>query len=212
MQATVKIKTNGKGEANGKIHVSVPEQPGVGLCAAVQRSDGCFQVKLAQFALRRGCSRNWNPFPIKAQSHLERSCISSWSRLPSSPEPRAAENTVAAHPGSLRPALQAEASAHRRAEQGRCGRACPRPGEGARGIGKDPLTSRSSRTIPGLERHEHRHGQRTKRFTKGANWTPLGTSQTVTMVPSVYVRLAVSNRTTSSLATSTFDNVSLASP
>jgi hypothetical protein len=45
--------------------------------------------------------------------------------------------------------------------------------------------------------------------TNGVNWTPLGTSQTVTMAPSVYVGLAVSNRNTSSLATATFDNVSI---
>jgi regulation of enolase protein 1 (concanavalin A-like superfamily)/uncharacterized membrane protein len=45
--------------------------------------------------------------------------------------------------------------------------------------------------------------------TNGVNWTQLGTSQTVTMASSVYVGLAVSNRNTSSLATSTFDNVSI---
>ena len=48
--------------------------------------------------------------------------------------------------------------------------------------------------------------------TNGVNWTQLGTSQTVTMAPSVYVGLAVSNRNTSSLATATFDNVSLTTP
>ena len=46
----------------------------------------------------------------------------------------------------------------------------------------------------------------------GTNWTQLGTSQTVTMTPSVNVGLAVSNRTTASLATATFDNVSLTTP
>lgn len=45
--------------------------------------------------------------------------------------------------------------------------------------------------------------------TNGVNWTQLGTSQTVTMASSVYVGLAVSNRNTSSLATATFDNVSI---
>src|SRR5712692_12054304 len=45
----------------------------------------------------------------------------------------------------------------------------------------------------------------------GLNWVQLGTSQTVSMAPSVYVGLAVSNRTTSSLATATFDHVSLSS-
>jgi hypothetical protein len=46
----------------------------------------------------------------------------------------------------------------------------------------------------------------------GLNWVQLGTSQTVSMAPSVYVGLAVSNRTTSSLATATFDHVSVISP
>ena len=43
----------------------------------------------------------------------------------------------------------------------------------------------------------------------GATWTQLGASQTLTMAPNVYVGLAVSNRTTASLATATFDNVSI---
>src|SRR5712692_2103716 len=43
------------------------------------------------------------------------------------------------------------------------------------------------------------------------NWVQLGTSQTVNMAPSVYVGLAVSNSTTSSVATATFDHVSLSS-
>jgi regulation of enolase protein 1 (concanavalin A-like superfamily) len=46
----------------------------------------------------------------------------------------------------------------------------------------------------------------------GVNWVQLGTSQTVSMAPSVYVGLAVSNRSTSALATATFDNVSVTSP
>jgi regulation of enolase protein 1 (concanavalin A-like superfamily) len=46
----------------------------------------------------------------------------------------------------------------------------------------------------------------------GVNWAALGTSQTVSMAQSVYVGLAVSNRTTASLATATFDNVSLTTP
>src|SRR5437899_718886 len=45
----------------------------------------------------------------------------------------------------------------------------------------------------------------------GVNWVQLGTSQTVSMTPNVYVGLAVSNRTTSSLATATFDGVSISS-
>jgi len=48
--------------------------------------------------------------------------------------------------------------------------------------------------------------------SNGTTWTQLGTSQTVTMAPNVSVGLAVSNRTTSSLATATFDNVSLTTP
>jgi len=46
----------------------------------------------------------------------------------------------------------------------------------------------------------------------GANWLQLGASQTVSMAPNVYVGLAVSSRTTSSLATATFDNVSINAP
>lgn len=46
----------------------------------------------------------------------------------------------------------------------------------------------------------------------GTTWTQLGTSQTVAMAPNVYVGLGVSNRNTSSLATATFDNVSLTTP
>jgi regulation of enolase protein 1 (concanavalin A-like superfamily) len=47
--------------------------------------------------------------------------------------------------------------------------------------------------------------------TDGVNWAQLGSSQTVSMAQSVYVGLAVSNRTTSSLATATFDGVSVSS-
>jgi len=46
----------------------------------------------------------------------------------------------------------------------------------------------------------------------GVNWVALGASQTVSMAQNVYVGLAVSNRTTSSLATATFDSVSLTTP
>jgi len=46
----------------------------------------------------------------------------------------------------------------------------------------------------------------------GVNWVQLGTSQTVSMAQNVYVGLAVSSRTTSSLATATFDNVLVTSP
>ncbi len=45
----------------------------------------------------------------------------------------------------------------------------------------------------------------------GVNWLQLGTSQTVSMAPNVYVGLAVSSRTTSALASATFDSVSLSS-
>src|SRR4029077_14745129 len=45
----------------------------------------------------------------------------------------------------------------------------------------------------------------------GLNWVQLGTSQTASMAQSVYVGLAVSSRSTSSLATATFDSVSVRS-
>jgi RHS repeat-associated protein len=41
----------------------------------------------------------------------------------------------------------------------------------------------------------------------GVTWTQIGTSQTVTMVPNVYVGLAVSSHNNTNLATATFDNV-----
>jgi RHS repeat-associated protein len=41
----------------------------------------------------------------------------------------------------------------------------------------------------------------------GVTWTQIGTSQTVTMVPNVYVGLAVSSHSSTNLATATFDNV-----
>jgi hypothetical protein len=46
----------------------------------------------------------------------------------------------------------------------------------------------------------------------GVNWTQVGTSQTITMGQSVYVGLAVTSGSTTSLATATFDNVSVTSP
>jgi regulation of enolase protein 1 (concanavalin A-like superfamily) len=46
----------------------------------------------------------------------------------------------------------------------------------------------------------------------GVNWVQLGTSQTVSMAQSVYVGLAVTSRSTSSLATANFDNVTVTSP
>jgi subtilase family serine protease len=46
----------------------------------------------------------------------------------------------------------------------------------------------------------------------GVTWTPLGTSQTITMAPNVYVGLAVNSGTASALATATFDNVSVSVP
>jgi hypothetical protein len=47
------------------------------------------------------------------------------------------------------------------------------------------------------------------RSPDGVNWTQQGTSQTITMAQSVYVGLAVSSGSTSTLATATFDNVSI---
>jgi RHS repeat-associated protein len=41
----------------------------------------------------------------------------------------------------------------------------------------------------------------------GTTWTQIGTNQTVTMVPNVYVGLAVSSGNSTNLATATFDNV-----
>jgi hypothetical protein len=46
----------------------------------------------------------------------------------------------------------------------------------------------------------------------GVNWTPLGSSQTISMAQNVYVGLAVNSGSTSALATATFDNVSATSP
>jgi hypothetical protein len=44
------------------------------------------------------------------------------------------------------------------------------------------------------------------------NWVQLGTSQTISMAPNVYVGLAVNSGSSSALATATFDNVSVTSP
>ena len=46
----------------------------------------------------------------------------------------------------------------------------------------------------------------------GVNWAQNGPSQTVTMAQSVYIGLAVSSENSSSLATATFDNVSVSAP
>jgi hypothetical protein len=46
----------------------------------------------------------------------------------------------------------------------------------------------------------------------GINWAPNGSSQTVTMAQNVYIGLAVSSGSNSSLATATFDNVSVSAP
>ena len=43
----------------------------------------------------------------------------------------------------------------------------------------------------------------------GSYWTQVGTSQTISMATSVYIGLAVTSTTTSSLAAATFDNVSI---
>jgi regulation of enolase protein 1 (concanavalin A-like superfamily) len=45
----------------------------------------------------------------------------------------------------------------------------------------------------------------------GVNWVQVGTSQTINMATNVYVGLGVSDNNTSSLATATFDNVSVSS-
>jgi hypothetical protein len=46
----------------------------------------------------------------------------------------------------------------------------------------------------------------------GVNWVQVGTSQTITMGPTVYVGLAVTSGSTTALATATFDNVSVTYP
>ncbi len=43
----------------------------------------------------------------------------------------------------------------------------------------------------------------------GVNWTQVGTTQTISMAQNVYIGLYVSNRNTTSLATATFDGVSI---
>ena len=43
----------------------------------------------------------------------------------------------------------------------------------------------------------------------GVNWLQLGTSQTIPMAQNVYIGLAVSSGSTSTLATATFDNVAI---
>ncbi len=46
----------------------------------------------------------------------------------------------------------------------------------------------------------------------GVNWTQIGSSETISMATNVYVGLYVTNRSTTSLATATFDGVSLSTP
>src|SRR5438309_7933896 len=46
----------------------------------------------------------------------------------------------------------------------------------------------------------------------GVNWVPIGSSQTINMSQSVYIGLALCSNNTSTLATATFDNVSVTSP
>jgi IPT/TIG domain len=46
----------------------------------------------------------------------------------------------------------------------------------------------------------------------GLNWVQVGSSQTISMAQSVYIGLAVSSNNTSSLATASFDNVSISTP
>ena len=46
----------------------------------------------------------------------------------------------------------------------------------------------------------------------GVNWSQVGTTQTISMAQNVYIGLAVSSDTTSSLSTATFDNVSITTP
>ena len=46
----------------------------------------------------------------------------------------------------------------------------------------------------------------------GVNWTQVGTTQTISMAQNVYIGLAVSSDTTSSLSATTIDNVSITTP
>jgi len=46
----------------------------------------------------------------------------------------------------------------------------------------------------------------------GSHWTQLGSSQTISMAPNVYVGLAVNSGSSSAQATATFDNVTLTTP
>ncbi len=43
----------------------------------------------------------------------------------------------------------------------------------------------------------------------GLNWLPVGTAQTISMAPNVFIGLAVSADNNTVLATATFDNVSI---
>src|SRR5207249_4486698 len=45
----------------------------------------------------------------------------------------------------------------------------------------------------------------------GRNWTQIGTAQTITMAQTVYIGLAVSSQSTTTLNTVNFDNVSISS-
>lgn len=56
-----------------------------------------------------------------------------------------------------------------------------------------------------------RTGNNFRAFTSadGINWAQLGTTQTVSMAPNVYVGLCLTSASTSTLATATFDNVSV---
>src|SRR5215469_2992317 len=44
----------------------------------------------------------------------------------------------------------------------------------------------------------------------GVNWTPIGTTQTITMAQNVLIGMVVTNQSTSATATGTFDNLGLA--
>ena len=50
------------------------------------------------------------------------------------------------------------------------------------------------------------------RSPDGVSWTQIGSSQTITMAQNVFVGLAVNSGSTSAVATTTFDNVSVTNP
>ncbi len=59
-----------------------------------------------------------------------------------------------------------------------------------------------------------RSGSTISGFTSadGVNWMPIGNSQTINMGQNVYIGLALTSNNSSTLATATYDNVSVTTP